>query len=116
MAAKMTSRQRFGCVLDHKEPDRVPIIDTPWSSTLERWRQQGMPLDVGPAEFFDWDRIGGIGINNSPSYPTSTIDETDEYIQAITGATISSVAVSESVRDAIKQLEQEIGGFEEAGE
>lgn len=43
-------------------------------------------------------------------------DETDEYIQAITGATISSVAVSESVRDAIKQLEQEIGGFEEAGE
>ncbi len=42
--------------------------------------------------------------------------ETDEYIQAITGATISSVAVSESVRDAIQQLEQEIGGFEEASE
>ena len=43
-------------------------------------------------------------------------DETDEYIQAITGATISSVAVSESVRDAIRLLEQEIGGFEEVAE
>jgi RnfABCDGE-type electron transport complex G subunit len=40
-------------------------------------------------------------------------DETDEYIQAITGATISSVAVTESVREAIKQLGKEIGGFEE---
>jgi RnfABCDGE-type electron transport complex G subunit len=43
-------------------------------------------------------------------------EETDDYIQAITGATISSVAVSESVRDAIKQLGQEIGGFEEVSE
>jgi electron transport complex protein RnfG len=39
-------------------------------------------------------------------------EETEEYIQAITGATISSVAVSASVRDAIKALEAEIGGFE----
>jgi RnfABCDGE-type electron transport complex G subunit len=43
-------------------------------------------------------------------------EETEEYIQAITGATISSVAVSESVRDAIKALGQEIGGFEEVPE
>jgi RnfABCDGE-type electron transport complex G subunit len=40
-------------------------------------------------------------------------DETDENIQAITGATISSVAVTESVREAIQQLRNEIGGFEE---
>jgi electron transport complex protein RnfG len=40
-------------------------------------------------------------------------EKTEDYIQAITGATISSVAVSESVRDAIKTLEAEIGGFEE---
>jgi electron transport complex protein RnfG len=43
-------------------------------------------------------------------------EETDEYIQAITGATISSVAVSESVREAIQQLGREIGGFEEVAE
>jgi electron transport complex protein RnfG len=41
-------------------------------------------------------------------------DETEENIQAITGATISSVAVTESVRKAIQQLGEEIGGFEEA--
>jgi RnfABCDGE-type electron transport complex G subunit len=40
-------------------------------------------------------------------------DKTDEYIQAITGATISSVAVTESVRKAIQELEGEVGGFEE---
>ena len=40
-------------------------------------------------------------------------DEKDRYIQAITGATISSAAVTESVREAIKQLEQVVGGFEE---
>jgi Na+-translocating ferredoxin:NAD+ oxidoreductase RnfG subunit len=43
-------------------------------------------------------------------------EETDDYIQAITGATISSVAVSESVRDAIKELGREVGGFEEVTE
>jgi RnfABCDGE-type electron transport complex G subunit len=40
-------------------------------------------------------------------------DKTDEYIQAITGATISSVAVTESVRKVIQELEGEVGGFEE---
>jgi electron transport complex protein RnfG len=43
-----------------------------------------------------------------------TAEETDQYIQAITGATISSVAVNESVRKGIKRLEQAVGGFKEA--
>jgi electron transport complex protein RnfG len=42
-----------------------------------------------------------------------TSEKTDQHIQAITGATISSVAVAKSVREAIKSLEGEIGGFEE---
>jgi electron transport complex protein RnfG len=40
-------------------------------------------------------------------------DETEENIQGITGATISCVAVTQSVREAIQQLGKEIGGFEE---
>jgi hypothetical protein len=43
-------------------------------------------------------------------------EETDDYIQAITGATISSAAVTESVRDAIVALRREVGGFEEVPE
>jgi RnfABCDGE-type electron transport complex G subunit len=41
-----------------------------------------------------------------------TAEKSDRYIQAITGATISSAAVTESVRKEIMQLEQAIGGFE----
>jgi electron transport complex protein RnfG len=42
-----------------------------------------------------------------------TAGESDRYIQAITGATISSAAVTESVRSAIIELEKAIGGFQE---
>jgi electron transport complex protein RnfG len=39
--------------------------------------------------------------------------ETEENIQGITGATISSKAVVEAVRDAIEDLDKAVGGFEE---
>ena len=42
-----------------------------------------------------------------------TAEETDQYIEAITGATISSVAVTESVRKALAKLEEAVGGFKE---
>jgi electron transport complex protein RnfG len=42
-----------------------------------------------------------------------TTEKSDRYIQSITGATISSAAVTESVRGAIMQLEKAVGGFEE---
>jgi electron transport complex protein RnfG len=40
-------------------------------------------------------------------------EDTDQYIQAITGATISSVTVTESVREAMTILEEAVGGFKE---
>jgi Na+-translocating ferredoxin:NAD+ oxidoreductase RnfG subunit len=40
-------------------------------------------------------------------------EETDQYIQGITGATISSVALTSSVKKAIQELEKAGGGFEE---
>ncbi len=39
--------------------------------------------------------------------------KTDRYIQAITGATMSSTAVTSSVREAITKLERAVGGFKE---
>ena len=39
-------------------------------------------------------------------------EKTDQYIQAITGATISSSAVTDSIREAIQKLRAVIGGFE----
>jgi Na+-translocating ferredoxin:NAD+ oxidoreductase RnfG subunit len=42
-----------------------------------------------------------------------TADDSGQYIQSITGATISSAAVAQSVRTAIMSLEEAVGGFEE---
>ena len=39
----MTSWERFKRMYEHREADRIPIIDEPWSGTLRRWRREGMP-------------------------------------------------------------------------
>lgn len=39
----MNSRERWKCALEHREPDRVPIHDSPWEATVERWRKEGLP-------------------------------------------------------------------------
>ncbi len=79
MAKQMTSAERMRCTFDHREPDRLPIHDSPWNSTWQRWRREGYPEGADPADFFGWDRIAGIHIDNSPRYPSQLIEETDEY-------------------------------------
>jgi uroporphyrinogen decarboxylase len=32
----MTSEERFARMFEHREADRVPIIDSPWAGTLRR--------------------------------------------------------------------------------
>ena len=43
---EMTTRERMTCVYEHREPDRVPIADSAWPSTLVRWRREGLPDEV----------------------------------------------------------------------
>ncbi len=76
---ELTSRERFARMFEHKEADRVPIIDSPWGATIERWRREGMPKDVSFVDFFGLDRVAGIHVDNSPRYPVKVIEETDEY-------------------------------------
>ena len=76
---KMTSQERFQRMFEHKPADRIPIIDDPWTSTIERWHKEGMPEDADFVEYFDLDRVARIVVDNSPRYKAETIDETDEY-------------------------------------
>ena len=76
----LTGRQRFKLMFEHREADRVPMLGSPWDSTLERWRREGMPEDVEFAEYFGFDRVAGVGGDASPRYPEKVIEETDEYI------------------------------------
>jgi len=76
---ELTSRERFARMFAHKEADRVPIIDSPWAATLERWRGEGMPANADYGEFFGLDSMFAIGVDNSPRYEVRVIEETDEY-------------------------------------
>jgi uroporphyrinogen decarboxylase len=87
--AEMTSHERFLRTYERTGPDRVPMADSPWWTTLERWYKEGMPDDVDWREYFGLDLTAGIGADNSPRFERKVLEETDEYVVATTqwGAT-----------------------------
>ena len=46
----MTSKERFTRMFEHREADRIPIIDSPWAGTIARWKRR-MPTG---ATFSTW--------------------------------------------------------------
>jgi len=78
MGAKLTSRERFERMYQHRDADRIPIIDGPWKETIDRWVSEGMP-DRDYVKHFDLDRLGWLSADNSPRYEYRVIEETDEY-------------------------------------
>ena len=87
---EMTTRERMQRMFDHEEADRVPVIDSPWGATIERWEREGLPEGMSYVDYFDLDRIHGIWVNNSPCYPDEVVEETEEYtiVKTIWGATL----------------------------
>ena len=75
----MTSWERFKRMYEHREADRIPIIDEPWSGTLRRWRREGMPEGMDWCDYFDVDKLGIINIDISPRMPEITLEETHRY-------------------------------------
>ncbi len=52
----MNDRQRFNAQMHYEPVDRCPIMDFGfWSETLDLWRRQGLPGEVGTDEFFGMD-------------------------------------------------------------
>ncbi len=103
MSDTMTSYERFKCVYNHEEPDRIPMRDTPWGTTITRWRKEGLPRDIGAGTFFGFDHIAGVRGDNSPRYPSQMIEETDEYVIRTTawGATLKNWKHTASVPEFI---------------
>ena len=75
----MTTKERFQRMFEHREADRVPIIDSPWAGTLRRWRAEGMPENVGWREYFDIDKVASIGVDITPRYEVKVLEDTDRY-------------------------------------
>ena len=76
---KMTSHERFQRMFEHRDADRIPIIDGPWASTITRWQREGMPTGVDFVDYFDMDHVARIGADNSPRYEEKVLEETAEY-------------------------------------
>jgi uroporphyrinogen decarboxylase len=75
----MTSRERISLALAHKEADRVAIHDSPWATTVQRWHREGLPQDVSPEEYFNYE-IAFFSTDTSLQLPTETVEDTDEYV------------------------------------
>ena len=91
MRTQLSTRERFARMYQHRDADRVPILDSPWTETIDRWIAEGMP-DSDYVKYFDLDSVGTIGLNVSPNYPEKVIEETDTYRIYTTawGATLRS--------------------------
>jgi uroporphyrinogen decarboxylase len=79
----MTSQERVRTAIARKVPDRVPIMDGPWSATVRRWESEGLPEGKSPADQFGYE-IVTIGADTSPRFPVKVIAETDEYVTETT--------------------------------
>ncbi len=76
----MTGLERVLCALRHEEPDRVPLSDNLWTDTLVRFRREGMPQNVAPEEYFDYD-ITHLSMDLSPRLdPAQLADEGDTLV------------------------------------
>ena len=75
----MTTWERFKRIYEHKEADRVPIVDGPWAGTVRRWHKEGMPEGVDWRDYFEVDKVAGIGVDITPRFPVKVLEETERY-------------------------------------
>ncbi len=94
--AEMTSFERFSRMYEHREADRVPIIDQPWEGTIRRWRKEGMPRDMDWRDFFGIDKVEGLGFDISPRFPWKVIEETDKYVIQVSSFGVTSKQFKEA--------------------
>ncbi len=74
----LTSHDRFQRMFAHQDADRIPIIDSPWEATIERWQREGMPVGQSFVDYFGLDKMVQVKLtDNSPQYPVQTLSETE---------------------------------------
>lgn len=75
----MNSRERIKRMYEHREADRVPIVDDPWQGTLRRWRCEGMSQGVEWEDYFGVDKVGIFRVDISPRYEEKVLEENDRW-------------------------------------
>lgn len=75
----MTSRERVKAVLEHREPDRVPIHDSPWAETIRRWQREGLPAEIPASDYFGYE-MASFSFDQSPMFPVKVLYKDETYI------------------------------------
>jgi len=98
----MTSRERCLAALNHEEADRVPIHDSPWGHTVNRWHREGLPEDQPPGEYFGYE-LASQGADLSLQLEHQVLEETETYtiFRDANGATRRSFKDHESTPELI---------------
>ena len=80
----MTSRERVLLAIEHQEADRIAIQDSPWGTTVERWRKEGLPEGQSPQAYFGYE-FRANSANTTLQLPVETREDADEYTITTTG-------------------------------
>ncbi len=70
----MNSRERVKISLNHDEPDRIPIHDSFWESTLIKWYKEGLPEDIKINDYFNFD-MAFIYCDTTPQFPMEVVED-----------------------------------------
>ena len=82
-ASQMTSRERVHTAIARRVPDRVPVHDMPWYTTVQRWRNEGLPDGIRVSDLFEYE-IEEIWADLSPRLPVRTLSEDAYYVTTTT--------------------------------
>lgn len=75
----MNYKERVAAAIERCAADRIPIYDSFWLDTLDRWRQEGFPHDADPEDYFDFD-IHIMGVDASPRFEPMLLKEEGEMV------------------------------------
>lgn len=86
----MTSYERIKRTYEHKETDRIPIVDDPWAGTIRRWEGEGMPKGVDWRDFLEVDKAETFSVDTSFQFEERILEQTERYTVKTTsnGATL----------------------------
>ena len=73
----MNSKERVSCVFGGGVPDRVPMSDSYWETTIDRWRREGLPPNVSPESYFGTDEIVRIAGDYTMQFPERVVQESE---------------------------------------
>jgi uroporphyrinogen decarboxylase len=71
----MDGYERVTRILSGKYPDRIPLFDTYWETTIERWHKEGLPEGMSAQQFFGTDEIARIGGDYTMQFPQRVLSQ-----------------------------------------